>query len=67
MKVHRSVKALISHSSSSSSGTHVSTATGPVSLVGSGFLGLSALERRPFLCGVGVSIGIRSKKKKKKK
>lgn len=53
-----SAKALISHSSSSSSGTHVSTATGPVGLVGSCFLGLRALERRPFLCGVGVSLGV---------
>lgn len=53
---HLSAKALISHSSRSSSGTHVSTAIGPVSLAGSCFLGLKALERRPFLCGVGVSI-----------
>lgn len=52
---HLSAKALISHSSMSSSGTHVSTAIGPVSLAGSCFLGLKALDRRPFLCGVGVS------------
>lgn len=52
---HLSAKALISHSSISSSGTHVSTAIGPVSLAGSCFLGLNALDRRPFLCGVGVS------------
>lgn len=50
-----SAKPLISHSSSSSSGTQVSTAMGPVCLAGSCFLGLNALERRPFLCGVGVS------------
>lgn len=50
-----SAKARISQSSRSSSGTHVSTAIGPVSLAGSCFLGRRALDRRPFLCGVGVS------------
>lgn len=50
-----SAKPLISHSSSSSSGTHVSTAVGPLSLAGSCFLGRNALDRKPFLCGVGVS------------
>lgn len=52
---HLSEKARISHSSRSSSTTQVSTAMGPISLAGSCFFGLKALERRPFLCGVGVS------------
>lgn len=52
---HLSVKARISQSSRSSSATQVSITTGPVCLAGSGFFGLRALERRPFLWGVGVS------------
>lgn len=51
-----SEKALISQRSSSSSATQDSITTGPVSFLGSGFLGRRLLERRPFLCGVWVSV-----------
>lgn len=53
--LYLSANALISHSSNSSSATQVSITTGPVCLGVSGLFGLSALDRSPFLWGVGVS------------
>lgn len=54
--VYLSANALISHSSNSSSATQVSIITGPVCLGVSGLFGLRALDRSPFLWGVGVSL-----------
>jgi len=53
--IYLSANALISHSSNSSSATQLSIITGPVCLGVSGLFGLSALDRSPFLWGVGVS------------
>jgi len=54
--VYLSANALISHNSNSSSATQLSIITGPVCLGVSGLFGLSALDRSPFLWGVGVSL-----------